>query len=135
MTSGKNPFFAKAMVNRLWGQYFGRGIVNPVDDMHDANPASHGELLADLSAQFVANEFDIKYMVRAICNSEAYQRSSKPAGNNADHGPETYARGAVKPLSPEQLFDSITTVLGAPNRGAVPKGKAAGPRGPGAEIR
>lgn len=123
MTDGKNPFFARAMVNRLWGQYFGRGIVNPVDDMHDANPATHPELLADLAGQFVANGFDIKYIVRAICNSEAYQRSSKPAGNNPDHGPETYARGAIKPLSPEQLYDSITVVLGTPGRGAAPRAK------------
>ncbi|MFQ3594337.1 MAG: DUF1549 domain-containing protein, partial [Gemmataceae bacterium] len=63
ITSKTNPFFARAMANRLWGQYFGRGLVNPVDDMHDANPATHPELLTDLANQFIANDFDIKYLV------------------------------------------------------------------------
>ena len=73
-----NPFFARAMVNRFWYQMFGRGLVNPVDDMHDDNDATHPELLAALTEQFTKNEFDTKYLLRAICNSETYQRTSKP---------------------------------------------------------
>src|SRR5262249_6754104 len=106
MVSPNNPYFAKAMVNRVWGQLFGRGIVNPVDDMIDAHEPSHPELLADLAKQFAANGFDVKYLFRALCNSEAYQRSSKPHGNNEGAGPELFARTAVKPLTPEQLYDS-----------------------------
>jgi len=124
LTSKSNPFFARAMVNRLWGQYFGRGLVNPVDDMHDANPATHPELLSDLASQFIAHDFDIKYVVRAIVLSEAYQRSSRPA-NNADVEPEMYARMAVKPLSPEQLYDALTKVLGNANKADRTKNKAA----------
>ncbi|MGL4550272.1 MAG: DUF1553 domain-containing protein, partial [Gemmataceae bacterium] len=130
-TTKANPFFSRAMVNRLWAQYFGRGIVNPVDDMHDANPATHPELLADLAGQFAANGFDVKYLVKAIVMSEAYQRSSKAAGTNGDAGPELYARMAVKPLAPEQLFDSITQVIGTPGKGERGRGKGAGPKAAG----
>jgi hypothetical protein len=127
MTTAKNPFFAKAMTNRVWSQYFGRGIVNPVDDMHDANFPSHPELLADLSGQFAASRFDVQYLVRAICNSETYQRSSKITGNNGDFGPEFFARMAVKPLTPEQLFDSLRLLVGnQPGRGPARKMGGAG---------
>jgi hypothetical protein len=124
MTSPKNPYFARAMVNRTWALFFGRGIVNPVDDMHDGNLPSHPELLADLSRQFVAGGFDVKHLVRAITLSQTYQRGSKPKGNNADAGPELYARMAVRPLTPGQLYDSLTQLVGAPaNR---PAGRRAG---------
>ncbi len=124
LASPRNPFFAKAMVNRVWGQLFGRGLVNPIDDMHDGNPASHPELLVDLAQQFTASGFDLKYLVRAICNSETYQRSSKPAGNNGDVGPELFARMAVKSLTPEQMFDALTQLMGpAGQRGPMRKGQ------------
>jgi hypothetical protein len=122
MTSPDNPFFSKAMVNRTWAQLFGRGLVNPVDDMHDGNPPSHPELLADLAGQFAAHDFDLKYLVRAVCNSRAYQRTSRPAAGNAEAAPELFSRMAVKPLTAEQLYDSLTQVLGAPNN---PQGRPA----------
>ncbi len=128
MTSAGNPFFSKAMVNRTWAHLFGRGLVNPVDDMHDGNPASHPQLLAELSHQFAANDFDLKYLIRAICNSQTYQRSSKPFGNNGDHGPALYARMAVKVLSPEQLFDSLTVILGSSDQGNGGGRRAGGAR-------
>jgi hypothetical protein len=124
MVSSKNPFFAKAMVNRVWYQLFGRGVVNPVDDMHEGNTPTHPELLADLSMQFAANGFDLKYLFRAILNSETYQRTSKLHGNNGDGGPELFARMAVKPLSAEQLYDSLQMLVGAERRAAV-RNKAA----------
>jgi hypothetical protein len=114
MTSAKNPYFAKAMVNRTWGLLFGRGLVNPVDDMHEGNAPSHPELLADLAKQFSANGFDVKYLLRAMCNSRAYQRSSKPAGSNGDADPSLFARMAIRPLTPEQLYDALTQLTGAP---------------------
>jgi hypothetical protein len=125
MTSAKNPYFSRAMVNRLWSQFFGRGIVNPIDDMHDGNRPSHPELLADLSAQFAANGFDVKYLIRAICNSETYQQTSRPSDGNRDAEPELFARMAVKVLTPEQLFDSLTGVLGAPNQPNLPRRQGA----------
>ncbi len=121
MTSSKNPYFSKAMVNRTWAQFFGRGIVNPVDDMHDGNAPSHPQLLADLSAQLVAGGFDLKQLIRGICNSRAYQRTSKPSGGNRDAGPELFSRMAVKVLTPEQLYDSLEQVLGPIPRPARPR--------------
>src|SRR5207247_6162745 len=82
LASASNPYFAKAMVNRMWAQFFGRGFVNGIDNMHDDNPASHPEVLQSLTEQFKESGFDLKYLIRAICNSETYQRSSKPAGTN-----------------------------------------------------
>lgn len=116
MTSPQNPYFSRAMVNRLWAQFFGRGLVNPVDDMHDGNQPSHPQLLADLSAQFAANGFDVKQLIRALCNSDAYQRTSRPIPGNRDAGPELFGRMAIKVLTPEQMYDSLVQILGAPNR-------------------
>jgi len=115
MTSAKNPYFSKAMVNRTWAQFFGRGIVNPIDDMHDGHVPSHPQLLADLSAQFAGSGFDVKHLIRAICNSQTYQRTSKPASGNRDADAELFSRMAVKVFTPEQMFDSLVQVLGAPN--------------------
>jgi hypothetical protein len=111
MTTKQNPFFSKAMTNRIWAQFMGRGLVNPVDNIDDGNPSSHPQLFADLAEQFGANDFDVKYLIRAICNSQAYQRSSKPTAKNAEAGPELYAHMAIKVLTPEQLFDSLRMVL------------------------
>jgi hypothetical protein len=121
MTRPDNPFFARAMVNRMWAHFFGRGIVNPVDDMHDGHQPSHPELLADLAQQFAANGFDLKYLVLAITLSETYQRSSKPKGNNGDAALEMFARMSVRPLTPGQLYDSLTLLVGAPGNG--PRGR------------
>ena len=115
MTTAENPYFSKAMVNRVWFQLFGRGLVNPVDDLNnDQNPASHPQLLVDLADQFASGSFDLKDLFRAICNSQAYQRTSKPTADNADADPSLYARMMVKVLTPEQQFDSLFQVL-APN--------------------
>jgi hypothetical protein len=133
MTASSNPFFARAMVNRFWYQYFGRGLVNPVDDMHQENPATHPELLEALTEQFKANNHDVKYLIRAICNSQTYQRSSKPFADNASDT-ELYSHRVVRVLTAEQLYDSLTAVVGnatkkggPANRPAAKKG-AAGPR-------
>jgi hypothetical protein len=131
IADSKNPFFAKAMVNRFWYQYFGRGIVNPVDDMHEENPASHPELLAAMTEQFKTNGFDLKYLIRAICNSETYQRSSKPNDSNKEDV-ELFSHAYVRVLSGEQLYDSLSTVAGKANvnRQVLTKG-VGGKKGPG----
>ncbi len=111
MVSRDNPFFARAMVNRMWGHFFGRGLINPVDDMHDGNLPSHPELLEALTEQFKANDLDLKYLCRAISLSETYQRTSKPlAGNGKDD--RLFSRMLVKVLTPEQLFDSLVVSTG-----------------------
>lgn len=132
MTSTDNRFFAKAMVNRFWFQLMGRGIVNPVDDMHDDNAPSHPELLATITEQFKLNGFDTKYLVRAICNSDVYQRTSATKDDAGAIDLDLYSRREVRVLMPEQLFDSLTTILGTANAKVETKDKAAkkGPQTP-----
>jgi len=135
LTAAKNPYFSRAMVNRVWGQLMGRGLVNPVDDMHEGNAASHPQLLAELAEQFAANDFDLKYLIRAICNSEAYQRTSKPNASNKDAEPAVYSRMAVKVLTGEQLVDSIAQVVGPPAaRGGANRPTGRGPGNQRAQL-
>lgn len=119
----ENPYFSKAMVNRTWAKLFGRGLVNPIDDMRVENPATHPELLEDMAGQFAANGFDVKYLYRAICNSETYQRTSKPTKDNETASPLTYSRMNIKVLSPEQMFDSLNVALGGAERLPVRGGR------------
>jgi hypothetical protein len=137
MTAPTNPYFSKALVNRVFAQFFGRGLVNPVDDMHEANPASHPELLDGLAREFAAGGFNLKDLIRGVCNSQAYQRTSKPQGGNAEAAPAVFSRMAVKVLTPEQLYDSLVQVLGAPGQQGQqarrPQGQA--PRNPNANPR
>jgi hypothetical protein len=135
MTSPKNRFFARAMVNRMWASYFGRGLVNPVDDMHDENEPSHPELLAALTEQFKASGFDVKYLIRAICNSETYQRTSRPSEGNGDDR-QLFSHMPVRALAPEHLYDSLVAVLGngpAAREGPRPKAPMAAKKGPGGQ--
>jgi hypothetical protein len=123
IASPKNKFFARAMVNRTWALLLGRGLVNPVDDMREDNLASHPELLQQLADAFGASDFDVKFLVKAICLSDAYGRSSRPvAGNDKDQ--VLFSHVAVKPLTPEQLYDSLNVVLGRPAGGKPGGGKA-----------
>src|SRR5262249_12696953 len=82
MTAPANPFFAKAMVNRLWAHYFGRGLVDPPDGLAAANPASHPVLLDELARRFVASNDDLKAAHRLLLNSHAYQRTGKTNETN-----------------------------------------------------
>ena len=108
-TSPKNPYFARAMANRTWGHFFGRGLVNPIDGMSDINPPTHPQLLQGLGEQLVASGFDLKFLARAICNSQTYQRTSK-AATGQDDSDQRYARMAMRVLTPEQLFDSFAAL-------------------------
>ena len=131
LTTAKNPYFSKAMTNRIWAQYFGRGLVNPIDDLQEGNAPSHPELLQELAFQFGANDFDLKYLVRAICNSSTYQRSSKPTQANAEAPGYLYSHMTVKIMTPEQLYDSLTVVLGkSESRGEGRKGGKGQPTTP-----
>lgn len=128
LASPDNPYFAKAMVNRFWHHVFGRGLVNPVDDMHDNNTPSHPELLAALTEQFKTSGFDLRYLLTAICNSDAYQRTSVPSSSNSeDH--TLYSHRSVRAMLPEQLYDSVVTVIGTDKvgkRDAAPIAKKGG---------
>jgi hypothetical protein len=111
LTSPSNPYFAKALVNRLWGHYFGRGIVDPIDDFRVTNPASNPELLEALARDFVDSKFDVKHVHRVILNSRTYQASSRPNQYNR-HDTTNFARYYPKRLMAEQLYDSISQATG-----------------------
>jgi len=111
VTSRENKYFARATVNRLWFVLFGRGIVNPVDDMHADNAPTHPDLLNALADDFKTSGFDLKHFVRCVCNSAAYQRTSRPVKGNEDDR-EGFSRMAVKVMGPEVLYDSLTRALG-----------------------
>ena len=121
MTSPENRYFARATVNRTWWRLFGRGIVQPVDDMHEANPPSHPELLDLLARRFVGSGFDHKFLTRAIVLSRAYQRTSRP-GDSGEKQAALFGRMSIKVLSAGQLYDSLETVFGAPNKVVGAKG-------------
>ena len=132
LCASDNPYMAKATVNRLWAMMYGRGLVHPVDNINDTNPATHPELLDELTSQFQASNFDLRAMLRAMALSETYQRSSKPVAGNEGALSESYARMPIKVLTPEQLFDSIKTVLGSPEGNRAELRKAAGANKPAA---
>lgn len=113
ITSRENPYFARAAINRMWWHFFGRGIVNPVDDMHSGNAPSHPELLESLSQRFADSGFDLKFLCRAIVSSRTYQQTSRP-GDQADAEARLFARMSIKVLSAEQLYDSLVAILGPP---------------------
>lgn len=101
-----NPFFARVEANRIWAELFGRGIVNPVDDFRSSNPPANGALLDALAAEFERAGFDRKHLIRLICNSRTYQRSSTSNKfNEADDALFSHAK--VRLLSAEQLQDAI----------------------------
>ncbi|MBS0202074.1 MAG: DUF1553 domain-containing protein [Planctomycetes bacterium] len=111
ITAKKNPFFARTTVNRLWAHFFGVGFVDPVDDFSGTNRPSHPELLDDIAADFAKHEFDLKYLIRAITLTRAYQLSSRRSDPSQDQ-PQQFARMTVQGLTGEQLFDSLATAVG-----------------------
>jgi hypothetical protein len=112
VTSGDNPYFARTGANRIWAHFFGLGLNDPVDDEPtDDRPVSHPELLAELTQQFVAHKFDVKYLMRAITLSKAYQRTSAATARGQEE-PRLFARMALKGMTPEQLFDSLAQATG-----------------------
>jgi hypothetical protein len=117
LTAPQNPFFARAMANRTWWRLFGRGIVQPVDDMHEANPPSHPQLLDLLVRRFTESGFDLKFLTRAIVLSRAYQRTSRP-GDSPDKQAALFGRMSIKVLSAGQLYDSLETIFGPPTKTA-----------------
>ena len=105
--------FARTIVNRVWGNFMGRGIVDPVDDLRATNPASNEELLAALSKDFVEHGYDVQRLIRLIMNSSVYQLSSDAnATNQADN--MYYSKYIVRRLSAEVLLDAMSQVTGAP---------------------
>lgn len=109
MTDQQNPFFARMVVNRYWKHFFGRGLVEPEDDMRVTNPATHPELLDGLAKEFATNGFDLKGLIRTLCNSQTYQFSAIPNDHNAADQ-QNFSRYYPKRLQAEVLLDAINAV-------------------------
>lgn len=109
MSSKDNRFFAPALVNRYWKHFFGRALVEPEDDMRDTNPATNPELLQALARGFVESGFDLKHLVRTICQSRVYQLSSIPNQHNAIDK-QHFSRYYPKRLTAEVLLDAVNQV-------------------------
>jgi hypothetical protein len=107
MASRDNPYLARALVNRVWSNLFGRGIVEPVDDLGPRNPPSHPELLEELTEYFIETGFDVRMLYRTLANTQAYQLSSESPSDETPR-PELFARMMVKSLTAEQLYDSLS---------------------------
>ena len=111
MTS--HPYFAEAAVNRVWGYFFGRGIVDPVDDFRLTNPPTHPILLQALAQDFREHGHDLKRLIRFIVESRTYQSSSIPTETNRDDR-SNYSRALPRPMEAEVLLDAISAVTGVP---------------------
>ncbi len=111
MTAPENPYFARAIANRVWANFFGRGLVEQVDDLRLSNPASSEPMLAAAAQHVVDADFDLKQLMRAILRSEAYQRSSEPLPGNADEQ-KYLSRYYPRRLMAEVLLDAIDQSLG-----------------------
>jgi len=113
LISPNNSYFAKSLVNRVWKNFMGRGLVEAVDDMRATNPPSNEELLNALTKDFTDHSFDVKRLIRTIMSSAAYQRSSKPNETNKQDE-RYYSHYIVKRLPAEAMLDAISQITGAP---------------------
>jgi Protein of unknown function (DUF1553)/Protein of unknown function (DUF1549)/Bacterial Ig-like domain (group 2) len=125
MANPTNPFFARAVANRYWAHFFGRGIVDPLDDMRVTNPPSNPELLDALAKELVDSKFSLKHLVKVICKSRTYQLTSAPNEFNK-HDKQTYARFYPRRMSAEVLYDAVSLVTNTQAQfGGLPNDKHA----------
>ena len=115
VTSDDNPYFARALANRLWGTYMGRGIVHPVDDFNSFQAPSHPRVLALLAEDFKTNGYDLQRLERILLNSATYQRSSRWS-EEKDPDPALFAKAPVRSLNTEQLYFSLVRATGMETR-------------------
>ncbi|MBM4069154.1 MAG: DUF1553 domain-containing protein [Planctomycetes bacterium] len=113
MAGPKNAFFARSVANRYWSHFFGRGIVDPIDDMRVTNPPSNPELLDSLADELVKSKFSLKHLIKVICKSRTYQLSAVPNDFNK-HDKQNYARYYPRRMGAEVLFDAVSQVTHAP---------------------
>ena len=112
MIDPKYDYVARAFANRMWGHFMGKGFANPVDDLGPHNPASHDEVLDKLASDFKASGYDVQKLIRQIMATRAYQASSVK-GKSADKEDAFFNTMQLRPMSPEQLFDSLLTATEA----------------------
>jgi hypothetical protein len=115
MTSPKNPFLPKSVVNRVWYHLTGRGIVDPVDDFRDSNPSANDDLLDALAKDFVDHQFDLKWVIRTVMNSRTYQLSARTNAFNKDDN-KYFSHAVTKLHTAEQLFDALCYVTDVPEK-------------------
>lgn len=121
LTSPENHYFARAAVNRVWWHFFGRGLIDPVDDLDDSNTPSQPEVMEELTRQFVYHKFDIQYLARTITATRAYQLSSQTTHASQDD-PKYFARMPLRSMTAEQLFDSLAEATGYQEQTTQPRG-------------
>jgi hypothetical protein len=115
MTAPENPFFSRAVVNRVWKHYLGRGLVEAVDDFRVTNPPTNPALLDALASDFSSHGYDWKHLARTILNSRTYQLSAEPTDSNrADK--LNYSHYYMRRMLAEQMLDTISQVTGIPER-------------------
>ncbi|HEY3787940.1 MAG TPA: DUF1549 domain-containing protein [Urbifossiella sp.] len=125
MTGPENPYFAPSIANRLWSHYFGRGLVEPLDDFRPTNPPTNEPLLADLAKHLRDSKFDLKAFTRMLLNSRAYQLTSRSIPGNADDS-QNFSHAAAKAIPAEVLLDAISETTGVPEKfNGVPDGTRA----------
>jgi hypothetical protein len=125
LTSTDNPYFATSVANRVWAHFFGKGIVEPIDDIRVSNPASNPELFDLLGDKLVEYKYDFRALVRDICNSHAYQRSTERNESNATDE-RNFAHGNVRRIPAEMLLDCISQVTSVSDKfGGLPAGSRA----------
>src|SRR5207302_9877111 len=104
--------FKRNIANRLWALMMGRGLVQPLDMDHPANPPSHPELLTLLADELASKQFDLRWFLRELALSQTYQRSSRPSADGHEADPASFTVASLKPLSPEQLAWSVMQATG-----------------------
>ena len=115
MTSPENPFFARAISNRLWSHYFGRGLVEQIDDMRETNPASNEPLLQALADHLIKVDYDLKAFTRTLLNSRVYQLSAATNDTNESDS-QNFSHAAYKSMAAEVLLDAICQSTGVPEK-------------------
>jgi hypothetical protein len=120
LTSPENPWFARNIANRTWAHFFGRGLVEPVDDVRDTNPPSNPELLDALARHVTHTRFDLKQLIRTITRSRTYQLTAKPNATNV-RDLSGFSRAYFRRIDAEVLLDMISQTTGIKERfsGAV----------------
>ena len=128
LTADANPYFAQALVNRMFDLLLGRGFVTPVDDLDPNNPPVLPDLFEAVTRQFVLHGYDLKYLIRAIMLSTAYQRSSQATVLASEEDLPPFARMPLRRLSSDQLYDSLVQATGyrdpPPTAGPAARGMA-----------
>ena len=110
LTAPDNPYFAKAVANRVWAQFMGRGQVHPVDDLSDKNTPTHPVLFQALTKGVQDHRYDLKWLIREIVNSDAYQLAC--SGKETEPMPQYYERARVRPLSAEEMLEALREASG-----------------------